>query len=391
MSTSARNVGSLAEIASAAHERPVVTQITDLAARLLERKHGLQVIDGYDRFCALFESPDHIFSSDVVVRDVSADLNLDRSLTTYTPPVVDRVNYTGTVYRDSLNSIVREDWLSWKDVAETTLCQSTIAQRIVEKADRADVIALVIVDGLSYKDWVEAGYDATPVYVDCPTVTNCGYPNIVYGGPTGDHLATRLFRRDFSERIGFTYWEKGENELTDHLHPGYSPNDVIGDVKDFGEVVTYLKTNEWYQGPLYLQITLTGPERVAHKMKEDPAVEAEVNQIHHKLRALHETLQDEVPSFRIFATADHGVLWRMDVKDELTVVDGDWEHYDRRCIKNPSPGTSLDSEYGQREQWGGDTYLRLDYPYLFSSLRSNEPGTHGGFSFQECVVPLIEL
>lgn len=391
MAASVRSVETLAEVASAAHEHPVLTTLNDLDARLLEQKHGIEVINGFDRFCSLFESPTYTFSNDIVVRDHAAKLDLDRSLTTYNPPSVDQIDYTGSIYTEKLNDAIRNGWLTWQDVQETTLCQSDVAGHLVEAAETADVVVLVTVDGLSYRDWTEAGHDAVPVYVDCPTVTKCGYPNVVYGGPNGEAVANRLFRRGFSERLGFTYWEKDENELTEYLHDDFSPNDVNGDVQDFNEIIMYLRDHDWYQDRLYIQITLTGPERVAHRLKEDPIVEAEVKQVYQKLRILQETLHDEVPSSRIFATADHGILWRMDAVEGFTVLDGTWEHYERRCLKNPGAEVKLPKEYGQREEWDGDSYFRLEYPYLFSSLRSNEPGTHGGFSFEESIVPLIEL
>jgi hypothetical protein len=126
-------------------------------------------------------------------------------------------------------------------------------------------------------------------------------------------------------------------------------------------------------------------------MKENPPVETEVNTVMEKLTNLQALLQDIVPSFRIYATADHGMLWRMSVGDELKEIDGDWKHYMRRCTDEILPDSDLDKEYGMKDSWGGKDYLRLYYPYLFSSLASNEPGTHGGFSYQESVVPLIEL
>lgn len=391
MASSVVSVDSLVEVAKRAHERPVVTNITDLDARILEQKHGIEIVESYREFCLLFESSEYQFSGDVVIRGGSAELNLNRSMTTYSPPPVDQVRYSGSIYTDQLNSEIRGGSISWKDVGETTLRQSQIADRIVNESEASDVVALVIVDGLSYGDWVSRGYSAEPVYVDCPTITACGYPNTVYGGVNGDHIASRLFEVGFSARLGFSYWEKDNNELTKNLHKQFSDNDVIGDIQDFGDIISYLNSNHWYKGPTYLQITLTGPERVAHKHKEDPSISSEVEQVHDKLQQLRELLSDSVPSFKMFATADHGILWRMGIQDELSVIDGDWKHYDRRCIEAPSENTSLSEEYGRREEWDGSEYLRLDYPYLFGSLRSNEPGTHGGYSFQESIVPLIEM
>lgn len=391
MRTTEEQAETLAEVAEMAHKQPVVTQVSDLGARILENRHGIEIIDGFQQFCKLFESPNHVFSGDVVIRDTDTNLPIDSSLTTYSSPPVINLDYSGTPYTAELNTKVDTDWLSWRDVEETTLRQSRITDYIVTNATNADVIVLVIVDGLSYQDWINAGYDATPVYVDCPTVTECGYPNVVNGGPRGTNLSVRLYQQGFTNRYAFTYWKKDENDLTERLHKPFSENDIEGNVQDFSDVITHLRHKDWYNGPVYLQITLTGPERVAHQLKENPNVEAEVNTIKRKLENLAQLLSSTVPSFRIFATADHGMLWRMEAGDDFDELDGDWEHYERRCITDPDPDLSLPHDHGWLEEWNGDRYFRLDYPYLFSGLRSNEPGTHGGLSFQESLVPLIEL
>lgn len=381
----------LAGLAEAARDQPIVSDYSDLAARILQAKHGIETIDTVAEFCRRLSDPTRQFESDVIIRDSSADLEVNQSLTTYRPPDLDYRPYTGSAYTTKLNKYTAEEWFSWQAVEEATLNQSDIASRIVSTTTRADVVALVIVDGLSYKDWCEAGNSATPVYVDCPTITACGYPNVIHGGPSGKGIATRLHNQGFKNRLAFTYWEKEHNDLTNRLHEPFSPSDVVGDVEDFSDVTSHLGNGSWDSADqTYLQITLTGPERVAHKMKENPDVTGQVELVEEKLTRLWNLLTAKVSSARVFATADHGILWRMDAAEDFIELDGNWNHNKRRHIRNHAPSLDLPMEAGRTEQWGGSGYFRLDYPYLLHSLRSNEPGTHGGFSYQESVVPLIE-
>ena len=123
-------------------------------------------------------------------------------------------------------------------------------------------------------------------------------------------------------------------------------------------------------------------------MKEDPVIQSEVDAVHQKLSDLRETISKETDSFRIFAVADHGILWRMDTNFET--LENKWKQGIRRDYEDPPASVSTSESVGETTSWGGQQYLRLYYPYVFNSLRSNEPGVHGGFSYQESIVPLIE-
>jgi hypothetical protein len=244
----------------------------------------------------------------------------------------------------------------------------------------------VIVDGLSYTDWISYGGNATPVYVDGPTITECGYPNVVQPPTQALSVATRLHKQGFQTKRAYTYWEKQHNDLTEKLHDPFSPNEVKGNVESFTDVIRDLRRRT-VTDSTYIQITLTGPERVAHQIKEDPYVENQVQQVKDKLEELDEILSDQVENHLILATADHGILWRMNT--EFTVIDGEYEHTDRRHLTRTVTDKSLPLDKGSSERYDGTYYYRLYYPYLFHSLRSNEPGVHGGYSCEECIVPLI--
>ena len=383
-----RTIESLSALAEATREDPVVANIGRLDSRVLKNRYGIDTVESLEEFYRLYESPKHRFETDVVIRRQGPEPSFDRSLTLYNPPAIEQVEYTGTVYDRSLNGLISEGSISWDDVENTTICQSEVSDLITRAASAVDVIALVIVDGLSHQDWTESGYDSEPIYVDCPTRTDCGYPNVVRGSPNGRHLQYRLFNKGYKTRKAFTYWERENNDLSDELHQGFSKSDVIGNIQDFSDSISYLQTHDWCRPKTYLQFTLTGPERVAHRMKEDPVIQSEVDAVHQKLACLRDTIRSETDSFRIFAVADHGLLWRMDA--DFEELDNKWKQGIRRDYEDPPASASIPESVGETFTWGGQRYLRLYYPYIFNKLRSNEPGVHGGFSYQESIVPLIE-
>lgn len=378
-------------IAKRAHKEPVRANLPELAERILQQRHGIDVISTTKKFYQRFEDPTDHFTADVLINDTTPKPSFDNTLTTYTPPTAPTVPYTGDPYTPEINNLITEGVLSWIDLEETTLSQSKVAEYVASESGSEDVIVVVIVDGLSYYDWIRAGFRANPVYVDCPTITDCGYPNIVYGGESGESLANRLYSQGYKNRLAFSYWNKSDSDLTYKIHGSFSENDVIGDIKDFDDIIAYLYRNEWSsQKNTFIQVTLTGPERVAHKIKENPDTVHQAQLVQKKLTALDEVLSEQVSSHRIFATADHGILWRMDVGDSFeTLTQSGWHHTKRRHIENPD--VEISDYAGYTETYAGSNYLRLKYPYLFYDLKSNEPGVHGGYSFQENVVPLIEV
>lgn len=380
-------------LADLAHEQPFVSDYSNLEKKILESRHGIKTIDGVDEFSKQLKDPTHRFTNDVIIRSPSgSELSLDYSLTTYAPPDLPLVKYTGSEYTPELNQYVKKSWFDWEVVESATLSQSAITDKIVTESHRADVVALVIIDGLSYWDWIRFGGEAQPVYVDCPTVTQCGYRNVVHAGEDGADIGHQLYDYGFEDRLAFTYWGKDNNELTNKLHDSFTSTDVVSDVEDFGDVLSYLNSENWRtHNATYIQITLTGPERVAHKMKEKPNLQAEVESVKKNLRNLKSVLSDQVPTAHVFGTADHGILWRMQASEDFEILEGGWSHNRRRHICNPKTDLALPEDHGLYQSWSDDTYFQLDYPYLFHSLRSNEPGTHGGFSFQESLVPLIRV
>lgn len=384
---------SLAAVAEAAQTKPVCLSIPELGSEILRRKYDLEIIDTIIEFWRRYEDPTDRFEKNIVVNTAATQLSLNDDVTTYTPPddILKYGRFTGTVYSTQLNEWILEGTLGWPTVADYPTRQSAISDYIASVIGNPDVVALVIVDGLSYSDWISHGYGAEPVYVDCPTITDCGYPNIVEGGENGPGVARQLYDQDYNNRKAFTYWYKDQSTLTKRLHEDFSSVDVVGDVEDFSDICDYLQAGGWQNGKTYLQITLTGPERVAHQHKENPDLQSEVDQVAKKFENLTEVLRSQTDSFHAFMTADHGMLWRMDVGGVWRILNKEGLHNKRRRhIESPARTISVPENVGQREWWGGTAYLRLYYPYLFYGLAQDEPGTHGGYSFEESIVPLVE-
>jgi hypothetical protein len=80
------------------------------------------------------------------------------------------------------------------------LTQSDVAARIEEDLD-VDVIALLLIDGLSYTDWMDYPGVESCLF-EGPTITPVGFRNVV-GKPS---IARRLFKRGFRKRLGFSAW-----------------------------------------------------------------------------------------------------------------------------------------------------------------------------------------
>jgi hypothetical protein len=382
--------GSLSKVAELAADSPVVCDISQIEARILKKCHNISVCPDIEIFWRRFESPTYSFNHDVVIDDIKQSPNLDQELTTYTPPrPLPVLEYKNDVYYGEINNYITSSNLCWRDVQETTLCQSNISDHLVDLAGDYDAVALVIVDGLSYTDWTSYGGEAIPVYVDAPTITECGYPNIVQPPDKTHSIATRLHKRDFPSKRAYTYWEKKQNNLTERLHRPFSPNEVKGDVESFDDVARDLRRRP-ISKPTYIQITLTGPERVAHQIKEDPYIENQVEPVKDKLTELDDILSNQTDSHLILATADHGILWRMNTSFSV-IDDNEYDQNDRRYLSGSAAKRSLPGEVGIKNTHDGTQYFRLLHPYLFNNIRSNEPGVHGGYSCEESIVPLITL
>ncbi len=259
------------------------------------------------------------------------------------------------------------------------LCQSQIATEILSRAD-AEAILLILVDGLSYEDikqyassWLSY---TTPVLVDGVSITTQGMRRIVGELP----LARRLFEKGAYRPIGFTYWERSQEPLTNQIFTGFG--DKTYKVRAFEEILDMLK-NQDLRGT-YIQIVRMGLDGASHRHWDKPQIPAAVSAILADFERMIDLYKAKGLYAHLYLTSDHGILWASE--HELQVFE-----------ENPSAESPRYYEYPKQTpftlnvQFDGESFAVLVYPYLRRRLRANEWGVHGGLSFQESIIPLIKI
>jgi len=268
---------------------------------------------------------------------------------------------------------------NYDQVRRFVFTQSDIAVRIEEDLD-VDVIVLLLVDGLSYTDWMDYP-GVQSCLVKGPTITPVGFRNIV-GKPS---IARRLFKRGFRKRLGFSHWDR-DNQLTDVLFYGFDPATQMFKVSEFTEILLALDRLPPEQ--TYVQILTNGLDAISHRHRGRPPVEAIARHLYEDiLLALVERLQSMGATALVYATADHGILWKPEpeTSEELIVI------RDERTDSHRYAKGTLIIPHSRQFSCYGMNYTVLAYPYLFNRLTSLEWGMHGGISFQESVVPFVKL
>lgn len=263
----------------------------------------------------------------------------------------------------------------YEQISQYMLTQDKVAQRIVLQSAGLDTVVLFLLDGLSYADcraW--PGVEACLTVL--PTFTRVCFPAIVNTPP----IASRLFTSGFGRRIGFTYWERQDNQLTNNLF------ETIGDMREirtgFSEILRYLdKAPDLRQ--TYIQIVRSALDDYADGIRISVPRDALVHELWRDINAVADVLQKRGLRARIFAIADHGLLWK-DQNHLFQILGqerGGLRHGPTKPLNSRGRWFSLDSDR---------TWI-LDYPQLRRDFRNNEQGTHGGISFEECVVPFVTL
>lgn len=267
------------------------------------------------------------------------------------------------------------------------LSQRDIGGRIIGEAGDAQVVVLMLIDGLSYRDvvdWQEGEFEVKvePCLVNGPTVTRIGFRNIVGDPP----LAARLFDHGFDHRLGFTYWHREDNVLTDYLFRTIGRVEKVG---HFSEILQALRAHlgQSRGGKTYIQALLNGLDGYAHGQKRKPPVEAIVAEIRDELLGLSRLPVELGLRARIYLTADHGILWKDEFEPQI-IGSAPGKSSPRCC------GWSElyhQSESGKRFSLYGEELFCLNYPKLRRKLHIDDQGVHGGISFQESIVPFVTV
>jgi hypothetical protein len=259
------------------------------------------------------------------------------------------------------------------------LCQSQVTDAIVQRSDR-DVVVLLLVDGLSYADVAHSqvgdqSYALQPVLVDGVSNTEQGMKRIIGDPP----LAQQLFDLGFRTVLGFTYWERTEEALTNHLFTGFGER--VWKVKSFEEVLTYLEGQELSRA--FVQIVRMGLDAAAHRQRERPNIRAIVDDIIKDFERLAQLFKHKGVSACLHLVSDHGILWA----HEHSLRPYEFSEADHpRYYEH-----AKHSEHVLTVEFEGKEFALLEYPYLRRELRANEWGVHGGLSFEESVVPWLSI
>jgi len=355
-----------------AQNSPVIVPLPRLSGFYLD---NLTIYSSLEEFHADLYDPDQIFDQDVII---DSD---DRH------PVYPRHECDEDTVTPRLNDVV--DWFEDEDhdqLQDELLVQSEIKSLIQNRITGEQLVALIIVDGLSYNDIREMDLDVRPVVVDGITTTEPGYRRVIYGEEevsTVSIYAELLNNREFFDDYAFTYWNRGQEELSTDLHSAMTD---INRISDFDDIIDTLRAEAPFTNKTFIQITRMGLDQDSHNRKEEPNRQAVVEAILEDIRALYETASELVEKFQIFVTADHGILWRDQLPADPPIVSEQYRPHARHI-------EGEGNIEGGRVIWESDGTITtgLAYPYLARSLENTEWGVHGGFSYYESIVPLIEL
>lgn len=315
-----------------------------------------------------------------VNRWVSLDSNLCHG---YRFPIV-RCDHNP--FTPELNAILFDHFDS---IAQSMLCQSQIATRILKESDDADIIVLLILDGLSFGDLSNVATDLRgriePCLVDVPTLTHLAFPNIVGALNHQRRIAETLFNNGFQQRLGFTYWTRQKNDLTNQLFRSFAPSQMFK-ISRFSEIYATIAQSE-IKNRTYIQIVRNGLDEYAHRSRQMIQKQPFIGEFVKDFLELGELFKQNNCRANLYLTSDHGLLWKSDFSPEI--IDNKPQLSLRFFDSDEKKETSL----GTYKRWkiGEEYYYCLNYPYSHRHFHMNEQATHGGISFQESIVPFVSV
>ena len=263
------------------------------------------------------------------------------------------------------------------------LKQSEVAAEITERlaGELPQIAVLLIFDGLSFYDvaeWELPGATLEPCLVDGMSTTGSAMQRLI-GSPVLTH---RLFGLEYVRRLGFSYWERSMNQLTDALFAEF-PETQLHRVTTFDEVLEELEKSEW-QMPTYVQIIRLGLDSVCHYYRERPNISSLLGDLRKDIVSLIAVLQETGKSFRLFITADHGILWYND-QDIVPLVQEKFKaRYTEGSVASGNNVLTLKGDEGTYTVLTGDQVIA-------KKRKSTEWGFHGGISAQESLVPFWDV
>ena len=266
----------------------------------------------------------------------------------------------------------------------TNLCkQSDVAAEITKRIHQElpQIVVLLVFDGLSFYDvvdWELSHATLQPCLVDGLSVTKNTMQKLI-GSPVLTH---RLFELGYQRRLGFSYWERATNALTDTLFSQFPPNQLHR-MTTFDEVLQTIKTSEW-SVHTYVQIIRAGLDGVCHFNRERPNVDLLLEDLKQDILLLLEILQEIGKSYRLFITADHGILWYADQDIVPLAEEKGNARYAEGTIVGGDNVLTLKTDEGTYTVLTGDKVIT-------KNRKVTEWGFHGGISAQESLVPFWDI
>jgi hypothetical protein len=266
-------------------------------------------------------------------------------------------------FNEAKNVIVRQD-----DIGRI-LEQSAISKDV-------DIVALMIVDGLSYYDLPDYT-EAIPCLVDGISITKFGFQAII-GKPSVSQL---LFASGYKNQVGITYFDVESNEIAKDTYSLFGSSQLFR-VVTFEECLEVLKKQNIERG--YIQITAPGLEEICHIHHDVPPREEYLRLVFDRFANLVSCLEKNGRKVLACLTSDHGILWRD--KIDMKVAD---KIFPENTIHPRYILGSYLRDFTYVKKIGDQTYSLMRVPYLTRPLRNTEWGVHGGISAWESIVPLI--
>jgi hypothetical protein len=261
--------------------------------------------------------------------------------------------------------------------------QSEVAAEITARIrqELPQIVVLLVFDGLSFYDvidWKLPQATLEPCLVDGLSITNSAMQRLI-GSPVLTH---RLFELGYVRRLGFSYWERATNALTDTLFSQFPPNQLHR-MTTFDEVLERIKISEW-PAHTYVQMIRSGLDGVCHSNRERPNTKSILDDLKRDILLLFKTLQEIGKSFRLFITADHGILWYAD-QDIVPLAQEKFKaRYTEGTVVGSDNVLTLNTETGPYTVLTGDKTIT-------KKKKSTEWGFHGGISAQESLVPFWDV
>jgi hypothetical protein len=250
-----------------------------------------------------------------------------------------------------------------------------VADYIVKEGKAFDTVMLILLDGLSYAD-CKGWPGVEPCLAAHPSITRIGFPAIIGSPP----IASKLFSSGFTKKIGFTYWERNDNPLTEILFHTIKETLVLDPSSPsmFSQIIDWISIHDLNK--TYIQIIYSALDEYAEGHRTSIPRKAVIDKIKANLEALFDIFIHKGRPAILFAVSDHGILWKEDghAIENLQVPNGA-RYFQGRSGPGRGKYFKVDTEH----------YWVLDYPQMGRSWKKNEQGIHGGISFEESIVPFI--